>query len=108
MAFEPQREWWRDYLLQRHVDPQSMLMNDGIHPNEKGNELIAEFFNRYFDNLVDHWNSQTEQNVVSIPTDAAKQSDGMETVKFDGSRLELLSSEPLAVWPSGEDRRTLC
>src|SRR5271170_2617303 len=99
MAFEPQREWWRDYLLQRHVDPQSLLMNDGLHPNEKGNELIAEFFNRYFDNLVDHWNGQTEQNVVSIPTDAEKRSDGMETVKFDGSRLELLSGEPLAVWP---------
>ncbi len=100
MAFEPQREWWRDYLLQKHVDPHSMLMTDGLHPNEKGNELIAEFFNRYLDNLVEHWKGQTEQNVVSIPTDAAKQSDGMETVKFDGSRLELLSSEPLAVWPS--------
>ena len=100
MAFEPQREWWRDYLLQKRADPQSLLMSDGLHPNEKGNELIAGFFNSYFDNLVEHWNGQTEQDVVSIPVDVAKHSGGMETVNFDGSRLELLSSQPLAVWPT--------
>jgi hypothetical protein len=99
MAVEPQRKWWRDYLLQTHVDPQSMLM-DGLHPNRKGNELIAEFFNRYFDNLVEQWNGQTGQNVVSIQADAAKRSGGGETVNFDGSRLELLSNQSLAVWPS--------
>jgi hypothetical protein len=100
MAVEPQRVWWRDYLLQRKVDPQSMLLVDGLHPNDKGKELIAEFFNRYFDNLVEHWNGQTEQSVFSIPTDAAKHTDGTETVNFDGSRLEMLTSQPLAVWPS--------
>jgi hypothetical protein len=100
MAVEPQRGWWRDYLLQKQVDPQSLLMADGLHPNEKGNELIAEFFNRYFDNLVEHWNGETERNVVSIPVNAAKLSEGMEEVDFDGSRLELLANEPLAVWPS--------
>jgi hypothetical protein len=99
MAVEPQRIWWRDYLLQNQVDPQSLLKADGLHPNDKGNELIAEFFNRYFDNLVERWNGQTEQNVVSIATDIGKISGGMETVNFDGSRLELLSSRPLAVWP---------
>jgi len=99
MAVEPQLKWWRDYLLKNQVDPQSLLMADGLHPNEKGNELIARFFNRYFDNLVEHWNGETKQNVVSIPADAAKQSDGMETVTFNGSRLELLSNQPLAVWP---------
>jgi hypothetical protein len=100
MAVEPQRKWWREYLLQTQVDPQSMLMVDGLHPNEKGNELIAAFFNRYFDNLVEHWTGQTEQNVISIQAEAAKRSGGMETVNFDGSRLELLSDQPLAVWPS--------
>jgi hypothetical protein len=100
MAFEPQREWWRDYLLQKHADPQSLLMSDGLHPNEKGKELIARFFNRYFDNLVEHWNGQREQDVISIPVDVAKHSDGIVTVNFDGSRLELLSSRPLAVWPT--------
>jgi hypothetical protein len=100
MAVEPQRVWWRDYLLQKQVDPQSMLMNDGLHPNEKGNELIAGFLSRYFDNLVDHWNGQTAQNVFSIPTDAAKHADGMETVPFNGSRIEMLANQPLAVWPS--------
>jgi hypothetical protein len=100
MTFEPQRIWWRDYLLQNQLDPQSLLMSDSLHPNEKGNELIASFFNKYFDNLVEHWNGQTEQNVVSIATNAVKDSDEMETVNFDGSRLELLSDQPLAVWPS--------
>jgi hypothetical protein len=105
MAVEPQRVWWRDYLLQKQVDPQSMLMNDGLHPNEKGNELIAEFFNRYFDNLVEDWNGQTEQNVFSISADAAKHSDGMETVHFHGSRLELLSNQPLEVSSVTIDKR---
>jgi hypothetical protein len=100
MAVEPQHQWWRDYLIQNNLDPESLLMPDGLHPNEKGNELIARFFNTYFDNLVERWSGQTEQNVVSIPTDAAKNSDGMETVSFEGSRLELLSNQPLKVWPS--------
>jgi hypothetical protein len=100
MAAEPQRKWWRDYLLQSQVDPQSLLMTDGLHPSEKGNELIAGFFNRYFDNLVEHWNGQTEQHVISIPTNDAKRSDGVDMVNFDGSRLELLSNQPLVVWPS--------
>ena len=100
MAFEPQRKWWRDYLLQNQVDPQSLLMTDGLHPNAKGNELIALFFNRYFDNLVEQWSGQTEQSVVAIAANAAKLSGGMETVNFDGSRLELLSNQPLTVWPS--------
>jgi hypothetical protein len=100
MAVEPQRIWWRDYLVQGHVNAQSLIMSDGLHPNEKGNELIAAFFNRFFDNLVDRWNGQTEQNVVSIPPLPAQQSGGTQTVKFDGSRLELLSGQPLAAWPS--------
>jgi hypothetical protein len=100
MAVEPQRTWWRDYLLQNRVDPQSLLENDGLHPNQKGNELIASFFNKYFDSLVQQWNGQTEQNVVSIAPEAAKHSGETETVNFEGSRLELLSSQPLRVWPS--------
>jgi hypothetical protein len=100
MAVEPQREWWRDYLIRTHIPASSMLQLDGLHPNEKGNELIAEFFNKYFDNLVEHWNGQTEQNVISIQPDTTKQPDRIETVNFDGNRLELFSSNPLAVWPS--------
>ena len=100
LAVEPQREWWRDYLIQKQLDPATFLMNDGLHPNAKGNDLIAAFFNRYFDDLVEHWNGQTEQNVVSIPARTTQHSDGSETVTFDGSRLELLSNRALAVWPS--------
>ena len=99
MAVEPQHIWWRDYLLQHQLDPQSLIMSDGLHPNEKGNQLIAEFFNKFFDDLVEHWNGQTERNVITIPVDAVGQSKGTETVQFNGSRLELLSSQPLAAWP---------
>jgi hypothetical protein len=99
MAIEPQREWWRDYLLQNQINPQSMLMSDALHPNEKGVELIAVFFNRYFDNLVQHWNGQTEQNVVSIAMTTANHSGETETVNFDGDRVELLSNQPLTMWP---------
>lgn len=99
MAVEPQRKWWREYLLQTQVDPQSMLI-DGLHPNGKGNALIATFFNRYFDNLVEQWNGQKEQNIVSLQSNTAENSRGAEPVNFSGSRLELLSNQPLAVWPS--------
>jgi len=100
MVVEPQHSWWRDYLLQNHIAPQLLLLADGLHPNEKGNALIAAFFNRYFDNLVERWNGQTAHDVVSIPTDAAKDSGGKKSVSFDGSRIELLSSQALKEWPT--------
>jgi hypothetical protein len=100
MAVEPQRAWWRDYLLENQLDPQSLLMSDGLHPNAKGNELIATFFSKYFDNLVEHWDGQTEKNVVSIPADIMPNSNPIRTVSFDGSRLELISDRTLPVWPS--------
>jgi hypothetical protein len=99
LAMEPQRAWWRDYLLRTHVEPQSMLA-DEIHPNDKGKELIAAFFNQYFDNLVDKWDGQTEHNVLSISANASAYSNGQESVTFDGSRLELISTKPIATWPT--------
>jgi hypothetical protein len=98
MAVEPQRTWWRDLLLRTHTDPRSLLADD-IHPNEKGNALIAGFFNQYFDDLVNRWNGETGPNVVSIPADAAQYSEGGTTVNFDGRRIELISTKPLAAWP---------
>ncbi len=91
LAMEPLRGWWRDYLLRTHVEPGSLLLDD-VHPNQRGKELMAGFFNRYFDNLVEHWNGQTEDNVLSIPVGS--------DVSFDGSRLELLSGKPLPGWPA--------
>jgi hypothetical protein len=99
MAVEPQHQWWRDYLLRMHIPADSMLSDD-IHPNEKGNALIAEFFNKYFDNLVARWSGQTEPGVISIPADGARHSDGTETLNFDGNRVELFSNRPFAAWPS--------
>jgi hypothetical protein len=99
MALEPQHGWWRDYLLRTHIPPRSLTI-DGLHPNAQGKELLAQFFNQYFDNLVEHWNGQTEQNVVSVPVSAAKHSDDTLVVDFEGNRIELLSTKPLAAWPS--------
>jgi hypothetical protein len=99
MAVEPQHQWWRDYLLRMRI-PADSLLRDDLHPNDRGNALIAEFFNQYFDNLVERWSGQTEDNVISIPGEGAKHSDQTETVNLDGSRLELFSSKPLAAWPS--------
>jgi hypothetical protein len=76
------------------------MLRDPIHPNQKGAELIAAFFNQYFDNLVANWNGQTEHNIVSIRPSVPQYANGQETVSFDGSRLELISSKPLAVWPT--------
>jgi hypothetical protein len=99
LAVEPQRAWWRDYLLRTHTDAQSLLADD-IHPNEKGKVLIAAFFNQYFDNLVEKWSGQEEHNVVSLPSNALQSVNGQQTLAFEGSRLELLSTKPLPVWPT--------
>ncbi len=99
VAVEPQRRWWRDYLLQRHVDPKSLL-RDEIHPNERGKTLIAAFFNAYFDNLVASWNGQTEPDAVSVPPAVHSVGAEPDTVKFEGDRLELLSDRRIAVWPT--------
>ena len=99
LAMEPQRAWWRDYLLQTHLRPEALLIDD-IHPNEKGKELIAAFFNRYFDNLVGAWNGQQEHSVVSIPARSLEDTGGQETFSFEGSRVELIATRRIAVWPT--------
>ena len=99
LAMEPQRAWWRDYLLQTHLRPEALLIDD-IHPNEKGKELIAAFFNRYFDSLVDAWNGQQEHSVVSIPARSLEDTGGQETFSFEGSRVELIATRRIAVWPT--------
>jgi len=76
------------------------MLADDIHPNAKGKALIAEFFNTYFDNMVDNWNGQKEQNVSSITANTSSDTkNGAEIIRFDGSRIEMLSRQPLAVWP---------
>jgi hypothetical protein len=99
LAMEPQRVWWRDYLLQTHLRPETLLVDD-IHPNEKGKELIAAFFSRYFDSLVDAWNGQQGHSVVSIPARSLEGTGGRETFSFEGSRVELITTRRIVVWPT--------
>jgi hypothetical protein len=99
LAVELQRIWWRDFLLRTHIAPESMLKDD-IHPNEKGKAMIAGYFNQYFDNLVEHWNGETEHNVMSLSVARDQSSAGQTTVNFDGARLEILANKPLAAWPT--------
>jgi hypothetical protein len=100
LAVEPQRTWWRDYLIRNHVEASSMVLPDHTHPNAQGKALMAALFDRYFDHLVESWNGQTEHNVLSISPAAVATQDGQETIQFDGSRLEMLTSKPIAAWPS--------
>jgi hypothetical protein len=99
LAVEPQRAWWRDYLLGTHTAAEALLKDD-VHPNERGKALIAAFFNRYFDGLVSAWSGQTEATVAVIPWSQAEQGNGLVTVRFNGSRLELLTAKPLGSPPS--------
>ena len=98
MAMEPQRGWWRDYLLANKVDPHS-LTRDGLHPNTSGNALMAQLFNRYFDNLVERWNGQTEHNVSSLAA-GGKDAGASQTLSFDGNRIELISDHPVTALPT--------
>jgi hypothetical protein len=99
LALEPQRDWWREYLIRTGTNPRDLLV-DEIHPNDRGKQLIAEFFNRYFDGLVSQYNDETAHDVTAIePTDAERAS-GNEIVHFEGSRLELVSEKPLSAWPA--------
>jgi hypothetical protein len=94
LAVEPQRTWWRDYLLETDSDPQDFFA-DGVHLNEKGKALIARFFNRYFDQLVEHVSAREKDNINSIAANTAADRNGHETLHFDGTRLELISSTRL-------------
>jgi hypothetical protein len=98
LAVEPQRTWWRDYLIRTNTEPKALLA-DEIHPNDRGKELIAAFFNQYFDSLVDKWNGQRERNIVSVPTGTVGWDNGRAEIPFDGSRLELISAKRLRQWP---------
>jgi hypothetical protein len=99
LAMEPQRVWWREYLLHTHLRPEALLVDD-IHPNEKGKELIAAFFSRYFDSLVDAWKGQQEHSVVSIPARSLEGTGGQETFSFEGSRVELITTRRIVVRPT--------
>jgi hypothetical protein len=98
LAVEPQRSWWRDYLLRTNTSAASMLV-DNIHPNQAGKELMARFFDQYFDGLVARWHGQKEHNVVSLSKDIARPLNGVDTITFDGNRLEVLSGKPFDAWP---------
>jgi hypothetical protein len=99
LAVEPQRDWWREYLLSTGTKPADLLI-DEVHPNDRGKALIAEFFNRYFDGLVSAYNGETAQDVSVLKPSEQERAAGNATVSFEGSRLELVSTKPLAQWPA--------
>jgi hypothetical protein len=99
IAVEPQRDWWRAYLLRTGTNP-SDLLSDEIHPNARGKELIAEFFNQYFDGLVSQYNGETAQDVNLLYLAEQERVSGNAIVHFEGTRLEIVSDEPLTAWPA--------
>jgi hypothetical protein len=98
LALEPQRDWWRDYLLKTKTDPRSLLI-DGLHPNARGTELMAMFFNRYFDGLVSAYTNETARDVKAAKLSENEAHSGQATILFRGTRLELVASKPFESWP---------
>jgi hypothetical protein len=99
LAVEPQRDWWRQYLIRTGTNPRDLLSDDP-HPNARGKELIAAFFNRYFDGLVSQYQGETARDVTVLQPTESERAAGNEVVGFDGTRLELVTGKPLAVWPA--------
>jgi hypothetical protein len=99
LAVEPQRDWWRAYLIRTGINPQDLLSDD-IHPNDRGKQLLAGFFNQYFDGLVGQYKGESAKDVTVLPLTQGELASGNVPVHFDGSRLELVSSRPLAQWPT--------
>jgi len=91
LAVEPQRQWWRDYLLRTGTAPQALLA-DNVHPNGAGKALMADLFNQYFDSLVDGWHGEHGTGVTTLPVSPV--------VRFEGTRLEMVSDHPVTVAPS--------
>jgi hypothetical protein len=91
LAVEPQRLWWRDYLLRTGTPPQALLA-DIVHPNEAGKALMAGFFNQYFDSLVDAWNGEHGTSVTSLPPGGV--------IAFEGTRLEMVTDHPRTAPPT--------
>jgi hypothetical protein len=73
---------------------------DEVHPNDRGKQLIAEFFNRYFDGLVTKYNGEQASDVKTLAPTPAERASGNETVHLEGSRLELVGNKPLPAWPT--------
>jgi hypothetical protein len=73
------------------MQPEALLA-DVVHPNEAGKALIADFFDQYFDGVVDAWNGERGTSVTSVP-------EGPE-VRFEGTRLEMVSDHPLTAPPT--------
>ena len=90
LAVEPQRQWWIDYLNRTHLPPQALLA-DIVHPNEAGKALMADFFNQYFDSLVDAWHGEKGSSVTRVSLSPV--------VRFTGTRLEMISGHPVSVPP---------
>jgi len=99
LAVEPQRDWWLQYLKATGTRPADLLA-DEVHPNDRGKQLIAEFFNRYFDGLVTKYNGEQASDVKTLAPTPAERASGNETVHLEGSRLELVGNKPLPAWPT--------
>jgi hypothetical protein len=98
-ALEPQRQWWRDYLLRTKTNPNDLLTDD-VHPNARGKQLMAICFNQYFDNLVAEYKGERADDVKVLRPDATGGASGQDRFGFDGTRLELSAAAPLQSWPA--------
>jgi hypothetical protein len=84
---------WREHL-QRNALKAKDLLGDHIHPNARGNEVMATLV---FDAIKDlpvfsNWNSAAKTTVPLTASDVTREPDGSLGLRFRGNRVEAAGS----------------
>jgi hypothetical protein len=91
-ALLDQRALWKRYLKDYNLTPGDLL-NDGVHPNARGNYLMAQGVNSYLvrraDETIDPHNSDTVKTLV-VGKDIFWQGDKL-IVPFNGNRIDAIA-----------------
>lgn len=80
------RPQWQAYLKQNALQPEALL-KDGIHLNQKGNQLMAALQLRHFTCVAGEPN-RWSQSIRIVPAPAVK--DGKLELQFVGNRIDVL------------------
>ena len=89
-AIDPRRAGWNAYLNRHRLEP-SQLLQDGVHPNDRGWHLAASLFTEFFNTTVRFTTPSTTSLVIITPNNQMKS----RQLHFEGNRLEIISSRPL-------------
>ena len=90
LALEDRRPLWNAYLRRHGLLPQQLL-EDGLHPNSAGWQLMARLWVDYMQRQVAAWHGQSSTLVTALPAPAADR----VQIPLDGNRVELIADSPL-------------